>query len=321
MPIIESGFRAPWFLRNGHLQTFASVLLPAPDGLAPESERLELADGDFLDLSWSRRGSKRLAVLCHGLEGHAGQNYIRRMSAVLVAAGWDVLAWNFRGCTPGESNRALRFYHSGETGDLRLVIERAEKSYGRLALIGFSLGANVALKYLGEHPPHPKIIGAVAVSAPVELAASTRELDTRWGNRTIYVRRFLRTLAAKVEAKAKGFPNDLDPRGIRAMRTFREFDDRYTARVHGYADADDYWRQSSSRQFLPNIQVPTLMLSARDDPFLPGECFPWPEAENNPHLNLEAPLHGGHVGFIDGGTLSGGGTWSERRAVEFLAAG
>ena len=317
MPVVASGFRPPLLLRNGHLQTIFPVLFPRCLDLAYVPERLELADGDFLDLAWLRRGSNRLAILCHGLEGDSEAGYIRGMSAALAEGGWDVLAWSFRGCSPGAPNRLLRFYHSGETDDLREVIRHAGKSYDNVALGGFSLGANIVLKYLGERATAAKVAGAVAISAPVDLAASTRVLDGNWSNR-IYLRRFLKSLIAKVEAKAVDFPGKLDLQDIRKTRSFLEFDDRYTARIHGFRNAADYWRQSSSRQFLRGIRVPTLLLNARDDPFLPPACFPVPEAESNPCLFLETPARGGHVGFVDWETWHGR-TWAERRAVEFLA--
>ncbi len=218
----------------------------------------------------------------------------------------------------GAPNRLLRFYHSGETDDLRAVIRRAEGGYTQLALIGFSLGGNIVLKSLGEQTAHEKIIGAVAISVPIDLAASTLALDTRWANR-FYLRRFLTTLILKIEAKAVRFPDHLDLRGLGRTRSFLEFDDRYTARIHGFKDAADYWRQSSARQFLPRIAVPTLLLNARDDPFLPPECFPTEEAVASQALFLETPDHGGHVGFLDWRAFGKGGhTWAERRAVEFL---
>ena len=228
-------------------------------------------------------------MLTHGLESDAHAGYIRGMAAALHAAGWDALAWNFRGCG-GEPNRLPRFYHSGETGDLGAVVRHAAArgGYGHIALVGFSLGGNVTLKYLGEAPPHPAVRAAAAISVPVDLASSARVLDRRRVNR-LYLRRFIGSLVGKVEAKAKRFPAGFDLRGIRRVRTFQEFDDRYTSRLHGFRDAADYWAQASARQYLPAIRVPTLLLNARDDPFLSPACIPAAEAEANPCLFLEAP--------------------------------
>ena len=186
-----------------------------------------------------------------------------------------------------------------------------------MALIGFSLGGNLTLKYLGEAPPHPTVVAGVAVSAPVDLAASARRLDRRRSNR-IYLRRFLKTLVAKVEAKAARFPGELDLKDIRRMRSFAEFDDRYTARLHGFRDAEDYWKRASARPFLPAINVPALLVNARDDPFLPRECFPVVEAESSKRFVLEAPIYGGHVGFLES-LRPHGPNWLERRTLEFLA--
>ena len=306
------------------MQTILPALLPRRRLPVPyRRERLELADGDFLDLDWlqGNRGQRRLAVLTHGLEGDAEAGYIRGMARALHAAGWDVLAWTFRGCGT-EPNRLPRFYHAGETGDLRTIVAHAsDQGYRVLALVGFSLGGNLLLKSLGEAPAHPSVVAAAAFSVPVDLAASAGALDGRRGNR-LYLRRFLATLTAKVEAKARRFPDHLDVAGLRGMRGFGDFDDRYTARLHGFRDAADYWARSSARAYLPGIRIPTLLVNARDDPFLPTpECFPFAEAEANPHLHFQAPAHGGHVGFVDFRDPAGAGrTWAERRAVDFLHA-
>jgi uncharacterized protein len=316
MPIVASRFHPPVFLRSGHIQTILPVILPRTLNIAFEHERLELADGDFLDLNWARNGGDKLAILSHGLEGSSDNGCIRGMAIALKAAGWDGLAWNLRGCGK-EMNRLPRLYHSGETGDLRAVIRLAATRYSRIALIGFSLGGNLTLKYLGEASPHPALINAAAISVPIDLAASARVLDNRWSNR-FYRGRFIRSLIAKVEIKARSFPDQLDISRSRTIRTFREFDDRYTAPIHGFRDALDYWKQSSARQYLERISIPTLLLNARDDPFLAPECFPFTEANRNPCLFFEAPESGGHVGFLD--LARGMEPWFERRVIEFLAA-
>lgn len=312
MPVLSSTFSPPFILRSGHVQTILGAVLPRWRVPPCTEERLELPDGDFVDLDWMRAGHRRVAILSHGLEGNSRNSDIRGLAAALNAAGWDALAWNFRGCS-GEENRLARFYHSGETLDLAAVIDHAAGSYKDLALVGFSLGGNMTLKYLGEGPAHPAIRAAVAVSVPIDLASSARALDRQRSNR-IYLGRFMKSLISKVEAKAIRFPAEIDLSGIRTIRSFAEFDDRYTARIHGFRDAEDYWAQSSARQFLPGIHVPTLLLNALDDPFLTPESFPFPEAETNPRLFLECPAHGGHLGFADAC-----GFWIGRRIPEFLA--
>ena len=311
MPLLESRFRPPLFLRNGHLQTILGALLPRRFRNGVVTERLELPDGDFLDLDWGKAGHRRLAVISHGLEGSSKNSDIRGLSAALNEAGWDTLAWNFRGCS-GEQNRCLRFYHSGETGDLSAVINHAAVNYSSLALVGFSLGGNMILKYLGEGNVHPFLQAAVAVSVPVDLASSARALDRRLGNQ-IYLRRFMKSLAAKVEAKAKRFPAEIDATGVHDIRSFSIFDDRYTARIHGFRDAEDYWSQSSAIGYLNRISIATLLLNAKDDPFLSLESFPYLEASKNPCFYLEEPRSGGHLGFLDAQ-----GFWIERRIPQFL---
>jgi uncharacterized protein len=315
MPILVSRFRAPRFLCNGHIQTILPVLLPRRLDNAFRRERLELKDGDFLDLDWTLTGGSKLAILSHGLEGCSKSSYNLGMATKLNSAGWDVLAWNLRGCG-GETNRLPRFYHSGETRDLATVIHFAATRYSRIALIGFSLGGNLTLKYLGEASPHPAVMTAVAISVPVDLASTARALDLHWSKR-IYRKRLIKSLIAKVEIKALKFPEQFDTTRSRMIRTFQEFDDRFTAPIHGFRNAADYWNKSSAKQYLHRIRVPTLVLNACDDPFLTSDSFPFAEAERSPWLSFEAPESGGHLGFID--LARGVEPWFERRVAEFLA--
>jgi predicted alpha/beta-fold hydrolase len=315
MPVIRSQFNPPFFLRNAHLQTLLPVILRRKRRLPYHRERLELTDGDFLDLDWLQAPSSELAILSHGLEGSSQDVTIRGMARALQRGGWNVLAWNYRGCS-GELNRLPRLYHSGATADLALVVEHAAGRFSRIALIGFSLGGNLVLKYLGEARPHSAVACAAAISAPADLAASARALDQRRTNR-LYLRRLIGTLVRKVKAKAKDFPEQIDAGQTKGIWGFEDFDGRFTAPVHGFRDVSDYWTRCSSRQFLPAITVPTLMLSAQDDPFLTPACFPFEEAEANAHLFLEAPDTGGHLGFCH--SLWAKQSWAERRIVEFLS--
>ncbi|MEQ1860837.1 MAG: alpha/beta fold hydrolase [Chthoniobacteraceae bacterium] len=298
------------------MQTLLPALLPRRIDCAFARERLELADGDFVDLDWLRAGHARVAILTHGLEGDTRANYIRGQARALADGGWDVLAWNFRGCS-GVPNRLLRYYHAGDTGDLGAVVAHAAARYARIALVGFSLGGNVTLKYLGEAPPHPAVAAGVAIDAAVDLASCVRRLDRERAN-WLYRRHFLATLLDKIEAKARQFPGQLNLAGLHRIRGIEEYDDRYAAPIHGFRDAADYYARSSARQFLPRIAVPALLLNARDDPFLAPACFPESEAEQSAHLHLEAPAHGGHIGFLD--LARGVQPWSERRVLEFLDA-
>lgn len=299
------------------MQTIIPSLYRKSDRLTRESERLELADGDFLDLEWRRDGRRKLVILSHGLEGDAGASYIQCMARMLSPRGWDVLAWNYRGCS-GEMNRLLRFYHSGATEDLSAVIEYAMEVHPaeQIDLVGFSLGGNMTLKYLGEKGSgvSPALGRAVTFSVPCDLACSSRTLDTPF-NREVYMRRFIKTLADKVRRKHALFPDDLDPKGLDSIRTFREFDDRYTAPLHGFRDAEDYWGRSSSKQFLSEVRIPALMVNAKNDPFLGLGCFPKDEANESRFFHLESPGSGGHVGFP---SKDQGSFWMGQRAVQFL---
>ena len=315
MPVIASSYQPPSPLRLGHLQTVLPTLarrVPAPNY---QRTSLNTPDGDFLDLYWASVGARRLAVICHGLEGDSQRAYVRGMARAVNSAGWDVLAYNCRGCG-GRPNRTPAFYHSGATGDLDLAVRAAlARGYESLALIGFSLGGNLIFKYLGELGDQARthIRAGVGFSVPCDLADSGRRMELRQNR--IYVARFLRLLRAKIRAKMKLVPGAMDDRGYGRIKNFRQFDDRYTAPLHGFTDALDYYRQASCRTFLGRIAVPALMVNALDDPLLGPGCFPWAEARANPYFFLETPAHGGHVGFMAGG----GRYWSEARAVEFLA--
>lgn len=318
MPLVNSSsYRAPFWLPGGHAQTIFPALFRRVETPWRERQRLELADGDFLDLEWTGRTSSKLAILSHGLEGSSNAPYVGGMARALASAGWDVLAWNFRGCG-GEANRLLRFYHSGATEDLHEVVSHAAASHpaSRIDLIGFSLGGNLVLKYLGEGvwPLSAKLHAAVAFSVPCDLADSAARLSHR-ANRQ-YMARFLTGLREKITSKAAAFPGEIDLAGLEEMRTFKQFDDRYTAPLHGFRDANHYWRECSSRRFLDAIRLPSLLVNAGNDPFLGERCFPIEEAVRHAQLHLEIPSTGGHVGFP--ASDSSGSYWSERRAIGFL---
>ncbi|NBB79176.1 MAG: alpha/beta fold hydrolase [Verrucomicrobia bacterium] len=308
----------PAGFRNAHLQTIYPTLFRRTPLITGERERIATPDGDFLDLDWARQPqNQRLAVLTHGLEGHSRGNYCQGMASALRRADWDVLAWNFRGCS-GEPNRSLRSYHSGATSDLQIVLDHifSNTAYDSISLIGFSLGGNLTLKYLGDQGTalDPRIRSAAAISVPCDLASSAKRLE-RWQNR-IYMARFMRCLRMKIREKARHFPDQLDLRGLDTMRTFQEFDDRYTAPIHGFKDAHDYWGQCSCRFVLDQIAIPTLLINAQDDPFLTPDCYPSETAATNPNLTLETPKYGGHLGFVSFNDKRE--YWSEQRAVAFL---
>jgi predicted alpha/beta-fold hydrolase len=279
-----------------------------------ERERIATPDGDFLDLDWNRdHRSESLVIITHGLEGNSANDSVQGMASAFHRVGWDSLAWNLRGCS-GEMNRLLRTYHSGAWEDLECVINHAAGGYRRIALVGFSIGGNLTLKYLGDHGAaiHPTIKGAVTFSVPCDLASSALALESRINS--IYMNHFLRDLRRKIREKATAFPGGISTEGLDRIRTFREFDGIYTAPLNGFLSAEDYWAKSSSKPALLGISVPTLLVNALNDPFLGPECFPREEAAANPYIHLELPKSGGHLGFITFACEY----WSETRAVEFL---
>ncbi len=321
MPLLSaSAYRPTALLANGHLQTIAASILRRVPEVHYQRERLGLPDGDFVDLDWSLAGptpAARLGIISHGLEGDSGRPYVRGMARALNRAGFDALAWNYRGCG-GETNRLLRAYHLGDTDDLAAVIAQAVdvKKYPEIFLTGFSAGGNVTLKYLGEHAARvPQQVRRAAVfSVPTDLKASSHHIS-RWQNR-IYLRRFMASLRAKMRVKAAHLPGQLDLAQLDELRDFPQFDNQYTAPLHGFASADAYYEQAASGRYLAGIRVPTLLVNALNDPFLPPSCFPRAEAAASSSFYLETPAEGGHVGFNENGPA--GSYYSERRAVDFF---
>lgn len=318
MPLVATDYAGGPLWCDGHVQTILPTLWPRVLPRWHVVERLVLPDGDFVTVKRLTSGHARVAVVCHGLEGSADADYVRGVAGELAAAGWDVVGWNFRGCG-GEENQMMRAYHSGETEDLRVVAARVARGYRSLALIGFSLGGNVVLKAAAEGGLPDSLAGVAAVSAPVDLASSARRLDEVRGNR-IYQKRFLKTLIAKTLEKSQRFP-ELGVRlagadGVAAVRTIREFDERITAPIHGFAGADDYYARASAAPLLGRLTVPALLLNARNDPLLEAASFPEATAGASEWLHLEATAYGGHVGFLD--LRRGRRPWHERRVVEFL---
>lgn len=326
MPILEhSTYQPPaWWLSGGHLQTIIPALFRKVMSVAYQRERIATPDGDFLDLDWlyatTNTPSRKLAIISHGLESNSHRPNVVGMARAFSLCGYDALAWNFRGCS-GEPNRLPRAYHSGATEDLHTVLEHAatNERYDEIYLIGFSLGANLTLKYLGEQAQaiSPKVKKAVVLSVPCDLDASSRQIS-RFSNR-LYEQRFLKSLREKIEQKAKLFPNEisLEPYLKKQIKTLRDFDNCYTAPLHGFESAEEYYARCSSKQFIPLITIPTLILNAKNDVFLPPSCYPFDEAKASDAVFLETPESGGHLGFITE-EHSHGFYWSEMRALGFV---
>ncbi len=315
MPLLQSStYQRPNHLFNGHLETVYPAIFRQVELSPTAQEQVETPDGDFLEIDWHQRGNSKLLVISHGLEGNSSRAYILGMAQEALSKGFDVLAWNYRGCGT-QLNRKAIFYHSGATYDLDTIIQHASTQYAEISLVGFSLGGNLTLKYLGEKRARtPKIKSGVAISVPLDLGSSCDQISsTAFG---LYTRRFLNTLRQKVEKKASLFPAEFDLTKFSSIRTLRDFDDTYTGPLHGFADAEDYYQTNSSLQFLPDISIPTLVINAQNDPFLSPTCFPTDLAKKLDQVYFEFPKHGGHVGFMQSG--SNKRFYSETRAVEFI---
>lgn len=316
MPLLpNSSYKRPKWLFNGHLETIYPALLREVVFKSPRRERIQTHDGDFLDLDWYQEKNPRLAIISHGLEGNSSRPYMLGMARKLNSEGFDVLTWNYRGCSE-ELNQKAIFYHSGATYDLMTVVTHAQTNYQEIILIGFSLGGNLTLKFLGEvQTSLSKIKKAVAISVPLDLSGSCEKIST--GQNLMYSKRFLKTLKEKVARKSALFPDELPLEKLQKVKTLRDFDDVITGPLHGFADAAEYYQVNSSLQFLDKIEVPTLILNAQNDPFLSPTCFPETLAKRLDGVYFEFPKHGGHVGFA---TSSHEKTYySEARAVEFIS--
>lgn len=318
MPLIpQSSYHVPLLLRSGDFQTIYPTVMRRLSPALFQRERICTPDDDFVDLDWSRVMSRKLVILSHGLEGSTYRHYMIGMSSLMNRRGWDALAWNYRGCS-GETNHRLRMYHNGSIDDLDCVIRHALKAgfYDTLALIGFSLGGNLTLMYLGSRADtlDPRIRASVAFSVPCDLKSGASQLAK--ARNYLYMKQFLVSLHMKIKLKMEQMPGAINDDDYGRIRDFKSFDDRYTAPLHGFRDAEDYWEKCSSSRFLSAIRVPTLIVNALDDPFLAGACYPIEQATDSRYVHLEMPNHGGHVGFVQ---FNEDGTyWSENRAAEFL---
>lgn len=328
MPVIEpSSYSPPVGFTNPHLQIIWSAGLRVVPLVDFRRETIPTADGDELQLDWiSRlhpegpppRPARRTLLILHGLESHARLRYISATALAFLREGWEVAALNFRDCgdTP---NRLWQSYHSGVTQDVATVVRHllAARPGSELGLIGYSLGGNVLLKYLGANPGGiPQAVrAAVAISAPVDIHSAVTQLSERFNR--FYNWRFMSRLRMKLRRRCERFPGMLDEGMIPHLRSFADFDEIYTAPAHGFTSARDYWERASSLPDLDRIRVPTLVVSALDDPFLGPGCYPVAAAERSEHLFLELPRHGSHIGFIQFGQ-AGGEYWHEKRAREFL---
>lgn len=315
--IITSSFKPAWWLPGPHAQTLFPFIARRRLTVTTQRERLTLPDADFLDLDWALDAPAQapLVLVLHGLEGSLRSHYAAGLLQSLNKAGLRAVLMHFRGCS-GEPNRLPRSYHSGETADLEWVVTqlRQREPDTALAAVGFSLGGNVLLKWLGESGPQARLDAAVAVSVPFSLAIAADRLDR--GLSQIYQAYLLHKLRRSLRAKQALLSLPIELPESHRLDSFRRFDDAVTAPLHGFAGVDDYYARASSRPFLKNITCPTLILQAQDDPFMTPEILPEP-AELAASVRMELSLTGGHVGFISG-QLGQPEYWLEQRIPAFL---
>lgn len=319
MPVLSSSYVPPRLFRHAHVQTVYPSLFRRVYA-AYERQTIDTPDGDVLDIDWLRTpGATECLLITHGLEGSSQSQYVLGLARAVAQQGVDIAAWNFRGCG-GTPNRTSLMYHSGATYDLHTVVAFVDSlnQYKHIYLSGFSLGGNMLLKYLGENvfPIPASVRRAIAFSVPCDLAACS-EVLARPSN-AVYMKRFLKLLRAKIRAKMAILPGSITDEGYEQLKNFRDFDDRYTAPLHGFRDAQEYWQRNHCKQFLSGIRIPTLLVNASDDPFLSPAASPFAEAEASPYFYFEQPTYGGHCGFVDFNAQRL--YWSEQRAIEFLFA-
>ena len=316
MPIVTSTYKPSYLFRNSHFSTIYPNLFRKVTAVNQQRERLELDDGDFMDIDWSyglnTTTSKRVAVVIHGLEGSAQRQYMMGLIKHLNNNFWDVAAVNLRNCS-GEANRLYQSYNAGVSDDLHSIIKYViDKEYPTIAICGFSLGGNITLKYIGERAIPTQVKFAVAISVPCDLYNSLSEINK--SNNSIYRKRFIKSLKKNLHEKQKLFPDKISTSDINSCTSIIDIDDVYTSTAHGFSDAMDYYAQCSSKQFLKKIRIPTLIINAKNDSFLGDSCYPVEEAKVNSHLFLEIPDFGGHVGFYDANNIY----YSEWRIIDFL---
>ncbi|SNR36422.1 YheT family hydrolase [Lutibacter flavus] len=317
MPIIESSYKPSLLFKNHHFNTVYKTLFNS-ETIIYKRTRIETSDNDFIDLDFSLKNSNTLVIAMHGLEGSSKSKYIVSVVNYLNLNNIDCVSVNFRGCS-GEDNNNVYSYNSGKTDDVSLIINYilTHYNYKNIVLLGYSMGGNITLKYMGENSETPSIIkGSIAVSAPCDLEGSSNVLS-KWHN-AVYLNRFMSTLKEKSILKLEKFPNSgLNKEAILNAENFRDFDNAVTAPLFGYKNAHDYWKKCSSKQFLEGINLPTLLINALDDSFLSESCYPFEAAKNHKYLTLEVPKYGGHVGFntsFFGKDL----LWSEKRILHFI---
>jgi predicted alpha/beta-fold hydrolase len=318
MPFIQGNFKGNLFSKNGHWETIMPALFRKIE-LPYRRERFTLPDGDFLDLDLLDQSNEDapIMVLFHGLEGSSNSQYIKGFSKRFQQLGMRCVAVNFRSCS-GTMNKHLISYHSGATDDIHTILHHFANQFKNSSLfaLGFSLGGNALLKYLGDGLKQlpTQLKAACCISVPIDLAGSSMQLS-KFTNQ-LYMRQFLKSLNEKMKLKAQLFPNSIDTTGIDKITNFWEWDNRFTAKINGFKNAEDYYNQCNALQFLEQLNVPTLLLNALNDPFLSEKCFPEKLAKQHPLFTFEQCQYGGHVGFAS--AFPNGYYWHEERAIAFM---
>lgn len=313
----ETQFKPAWWLPNSHLQTIWPAICRSSINLPLERERLELPDGDFLDLDWyGKNQSGPIVLILHGFEGSIESHYAKGMLQSINQKGWRGLFMHFRGCS-GEPNRLLRGYHSGETQDVAFVVQtmREREPNTAIAAIGYSLGGNVLLKWLGETGSDNPLKAATAVSVPFDLHKASERIQR--GFSRLYQWYLVKNACERLMHKLKNVNVSFEINGLSEIVEIRELDRQYTVPVHGFTSVDEYYSIASSRQYLHAIQIPTLLVQAKDDPFMTEDVIPHPD-ELSPHITLDVSPYGGHVGFVSGSLPWRPQYWLEHRIPEFL---
>ncbi|MCH3881962.1 MULTISPECIES: YheT family hydrolase [Tenacibaculum] len=318
MPILKTNFTPTLPFRNAHFNTMYRPLF-MKESNNYNRKRITTWDNDFLDLDFSFTNSESIVLLIHGLEGSSESHYMVSTANLLNNNGFDTVCLNLRGCS-GEDNLLLQTYHSGKTDDVKFTVDYLVENYNykQIVVVGFSLGGNMTLKYLGEFAKTlPKEIkGGVAVSVPIDITTSQVEMNKL--KNKLYMQEFMRTMKIKLLEKAEKFPDyTLDKKLLYKATKFRHIEKQFTVPVFGFKNSEDYWEKASCKPYIPKINVPSLLINAKDDSFLSKECYPFEEAENSTLFHFMQPKYGGHVGFINSFKAQEN-YWLENKIVSFV---
>jgi predicted alpha/beta-fold hydrolase len=315
MAILKSKYKAPFLYRNAHVATILPSMFREVS-INYSRERINLTDGDFLDLDWVNRGNDKIVIISHGLEGDSSRHYVAGTAKLFSDQGWDAIGWNCRSCS-GEMNLMPRLYSHVDAPDLAEVIEHvlSTKRYQKIALVGFSMGGAIILNYLTKMKSRQptELAAAVVFSSPVDVGASADELEK--SKNRFYLQRFMKKMIKRIKRKAEQFPEIINTIGVDEITTFTEYDIRYTAPLNGCENPAEFYKKASTYDKLPEIDISTLLVIAKNDPFMPPSCYPYEAADDHEYFHLEVPKRGGHVGFT---IKSLKYSWMEGRALEFI---